>query len=40
LITPRENPWINKLSKVPIWVAEGFECSTNSVHDANSLKHI
>jgi hypothetical protein len=34
-----ENPWLDKLSKVPIWVIEGLECSMNSTHDAYSLEH-
>jgi hypothetical protein len=34
-----ENPWLDKLSNVPIRVIEGLECSTNSAHDADSLEH-
>jgi hypothetical protein len=32
-------PLTHKLSKVPIRVVEGLECSMNSAHDTHSLEH-
>jgi hypothetical protein len=37
--TWKKNPKLDKLSEVLIRVAKGFECSTNSAHDAHSLEH-
>jgi hypothetical protein len=34
-----ENPELNRPSKLPFQIVEGFKCSMNSVHDVNSPEH-